>query len=199
VRRGEIRVTLTLTSITDANVGWQAMIAAYKKADPNVTIKATYAPTDQLQTALRAQLGAGNAPDLFVDWPGNGSAMAVQQLAPTSLVADLSGQQWIKAVPNGLKPLLGDKGKTYMWSPGVTPIGVIYNKQVLKQAGISSLPTTWNELLADARKIKAAGRPPLGCSDTITSPSIPQSLSVLWLAVGARARGCRPARAARRR
>src|SRR5262245_26667811 len=75
-------VTLTLTSITDAKVGWEPLIAAYKKVAPNVTIKASYAPTDQLQTALRAQLGAGNAPDLFAAWPGNGSAMAIQQLAP---------------------------------------------------------------------------------------------------------------------
>src|SRR4051812_11187459 len=59
-------VTLTLTSITDAKVAWEPLIAAYKRAAPNVTIKASYAPTDQLQTALRAQLGGGNAPDLFV-------------------------------------------------------------------------------------------------------------------------------------
>ena len=79
---GGPKVTLTLKSITDAKVAWEPLIAAYKKVDPNVTIDASYAPTDQLQTALRAQLGGGNAPDLFVDWPGNGSAMSVQQLAP---------------------------------------------------------------------------------------------------------------------
>jgi raffinose/stachyose/melibiose transport system substrate-binding protein len=153
-------VTLTLTSITDAKVGYNAVIAAYKKVAPNVTIKATYAPTDQLQTALRAQLGAGNAPDLFVDWPGNGSAMAVQQVAPAGLAADISDQSWIKQVPDGIKPLLGAGGKTYMWSPGVTPIGVIYNKQVFKDVGITELPTTWSDLLADAQKIKAAGKIP---------------------------------------
>lgn len=88
------KVTLTLTSITDAKAGWNAVIAAYKQVAPHVTIKASYAPTDQLQTALRAQLGAGNAPDLFVSWPGNGSAMSVQQLAPAGLVADISRQDW---------------------------------------------------------------------------------------------------------
>ena len=154
------RVTLTLTSITDAKVGWSALIAAYKRFDPSVTIKASYAPTDQLQTALRAQLGAGNAPDLFVSWPGNGSAMAVQQLAPSGLVADISDQAWIQKVPAGIKPLLGSGGKTYMWSPGATPIGIIYNKQVFKQAGISALPKTWGDLLTDAQKIKAAGKIP---------------------------------------
>jgi raffinose/stachyose/melibiose transport system substrate-binding protein len=157
---GGAKVTLTLTSITDAKVAWEPLIAAYKRVAPNVTIKASYAPTDQLQTALRAQLGAGNAPDLFVDWPGNGSAMAVQQLAPSGLIADISEQKWIKDVPDGVRPLLGAGGKTYMWSPGATPIGIVYNKRVFTEAGIADVPKTWSELLADAQKIKAAGKIP---------------------------------------
>src|SRR4051812_7221169 len=157
---GGPKVTLTLKSITDAKVAWEPLIAAYKRVAPNVTIDASYAPTDQLQTALRAQLGTGNAPDLFVDWPGNGSAMSVQQLAPSGLIADISDQSWTKQVPDGVKPLLGANGKTYMWSPGATPIGIIYNKQVFKQVGITAEPKTWNELLADAQKIKAAGKIP---------------------------------------
>lgn len=154
------KVTLTLKSITDAKVAWEPLIAAYKRVAPNVTIDASYAPTDQLQTALRAQLGTGNAPDLFVDWPGNGSAMSVQQLAPSGLIADISDQSWTKQVPDGVKPLLGANGKTYMWSPGATPIGIIYNKQVFKQVGIAAEPKTWSDLLADAQKIKAAGKIP---------------------------------------
>ena len=153
-------VTLTLTAITDAKPAWEELFAQYKKVEPNVTFKASFSPTDQLQTALRAQLGGGNAPDLFVNWPGNGSAMAVQQLAPSGLVADISDQAWIKAVPDGIKPLLGAGGKTYMWSPGVTPIGVIYNKKVFEEVGISSPPKTWDELLDAARKLKAAGKIP---------------------------------------
>ena len=85
--------TLTLKGITDNQKSWEELIAAYKKENPDVTIKATFAPTDQLQTALRAQLGGGGAPDLFVVWPGNGSAMSVKQLAPSGLLADLSDQE----------------------------------------------------------------------------------------------------------
>jgi raffinose/stachyose/melibiose transport system substrate-binding protein len=158
---GNGKVTLTLKHITGTDQkAMDAAIARFKKIEPNVTIKASYAPTDQLQTALRAQLGGGNAPDMFVVWPGNGSAMAVQQLAPTGVLADLSGAPWIKTVPDQLRPLLGDKGKTYMWSPGMTPIGAIYNKKVFRQAGIKSLPESWPQLLADADKIKAAGKIP---------------------------------------
>src|SRR3954451_5470766 len=114
-------VTLTLTHITDNQPGWDAVMKEYKKVAPNVSFKPSFAPTDQLQTQLRAQLGGGNAPDLFVSWPGNGSAMSVQQLAGSGLLADLSDQDWIKQVPEGLRPLFGTDGKTYMWTYGVVP------------------------------------------------------------------------------
>ena len=134
--------TLTLKGITDNQKSWEELIAAYKKENPDVTIKASFAPTDQLQTALRAQLGGGGAPDLFVVWPGNGSAMSVKQLAPSGLLADLSDQGWVKSIPENTQPLLGVDDKTYMWSPSTTPIGVIYNKKVFKDAGIDELPKT---------------------------------------------------------
>ena len=152
------KVTLTLKHITDNEPAFTKLIAAYKKVAPNVTIKASYAPVDDLQTSLRAQLGGGGAPDLFVVWPGNGSAMSVQQLAPTGVLADLSGADWINNVPENLRGLLGANGKTYMYSSGVTPIGAIYNKKVFAEAGIKEPPKTWDELLATCEKIKAAGK-----------------------------------------
>ena len=151
-------VTLTLKHITDNKPAFTKLIAAYKKVAPNVTIQPSYAPVDDLQTSLRAQLSGGNAPDLFVVWPGNGSAMSVQQLAPAGVLADISDQTWIKNVPENLRPLLGNGGKTYMYSSGVTPIGAIYNKKVFEEAGVSEPPKTWTELLATCDKVKAAGK-----------------------------------------
>jgi raffinose/stachyose/melibiose transport system substrate-binding protein len=155
---GAGQVTLTLKHITDNKPAFTKLIAEYRKVAPNVTIKPSYAPVDDLQTSLRAQLGGGNAPDLFVVWPGNGSAMSVQQLGPTGVLADISDQTWIKNVPENLRPLLGSDGKTFMYSSGVTPIGAIYSKRVLADAGVSAPPKTWNELLATCDKVKAAGK-----------------------------------------
>jgi len=157
---GGDKVTLEMRAITDNQASWEQLIAQYKKVQPNVTIKASFAPTDQLQTALRAQLGAGGGPDLHVVWPGNGSAMAVQQLAPTGLLEDLSDQKWVKTIPEKTRPLLGVDGKTYMWSPSTTPIGAIYNKKVFKDLGVK-VPTTWQEFLDASAKIKKAGKIPV--------------------------------------
>jgi len=158
---GQGNVTLTLKHITDNKQALTELSAAYRKVAPNVTIKGSYAPVDDLQTSLRAQLGGGNAPDLFVVWPGNGSAMSVAQLAPTGVLADISGQGWIETVPENLRPLLGVEGKTYMWSSGVTPIGAIYNKRVFKDAGVTELPENWPEFLEVAEKIKDSGKVPI--------------------------------------
>jgi raffinose/stachyose/melibiose transport system substrate-binding protein len=156
--QGGEQVTLTLKHITDNEPAFTRLIAEYKKVAPNVKIEASYAPVDDLQTSLRAQLGGGNAPDLFVVWPGNGSAMSVAQLAPTGLLADISDQDWIQNVPENLRGLLGVDGKTYMYSSGVTPIGAIYNKRVFAEAGVSEPPKTWSELLETCEKVKAAGK-----------------------------------------
>ena len=57
-------MTLTLKHITGTDQkALDAAIARFKKIEPNIKIKASFAPTDQLQTSLRAQLGGGNAPD----------------------------------------------------------------------------------------------------------------------------------------
>ena len=156
---GAGNVTLTLKHITDNEPAFKKLIAEYKKVAPNVTIQPSYAPVDDLQTSLRAQLGGGNAPDLFVVWPGNGSAMSVQQLAPAGVLADISDQRWIKNVPENLRPLLGTDGKTYMYSSGVTPIGAIYNKQVLAEAGVRSRRRPGASCWRPARRSRPRARP----------------------------------------
>lgn len=154
---GDGHVTLTLKHIADNRRALTRLIADYRKVAPNVTINATYAGVDDLQTSLRAQIGGGNAPDLFVVWPGNGSAMSVQQLGPAGVLADLSGEAWIDPIAPNLRLLLGASGKTYMYSAGVTPIAAIYNRKVFAAAGIATPPRTWGELLSDCERIKARG------------------------------------------
>jgi ABC-type glycerol-3-phosphate transport system substrate-binding protein len=153
-------VTLKLTGNNDQKAATQAAIAAFEKANPKIRFDQSYAPVDQLQTSLRAQLGGGNAPDVFTVWPGNGSAMAVDQVGGAGLLADISGQSWLSRVPDSIKKLLGVNGKTYLWSPGVATIGAVYNEDVFKRAGVK-IPTTWSQLLAAAQKLKAAGKIPI--------------------------------------
>ncbi|MEV4218717.1 extracellular solute-binding protein [Nonomuraea sp. NPDC049725] len=158
---GPAATELKFVGVSDQMTPMDKLAAAYQKVKPSVRLTTSYAPTDQVQTSVRTQLGAGNAPDLHVVYPGNGSAMSMTQIAKAGLLADLSDQAWTRSIPDGFKPALQLDGKTYMHSAGSTVIGAIYNKKVFEKAGIDAPPTTWSEFLAACGKLKKAGLAPI--------------------------------------
>jgi raffinose/stachyose/melibiose transport system substrate-binding protein len=149
--------SLRLVGVADQQKALDQLTKAYTKAK----FTTSYAPTDQVQTSVRTQLGAGNAPDIHVVYPGNGSAMSMAQIAKANLLADLSDQEWTKKIPDNFKPAFQSNGKTYIYSAGASVIGAIYNKKVFTDAGVTTLPTTWPEFLDVCEKIKQSGKVPI--------------------------------------
>ncbi|MFC4117717.1 extracellular solute-binding protein, partial [Nonomuraea zeae] len=158
---GQTATELKFIGVADQKAPMDELVAAYQKVKPAVHLNTSYAPTDQVQTSIRTQLGAGNAPDLHVVYPGNGSAMSMSQIAKAGLLADLSAQAWTQTIPAGFKPAYQLDGKTYMYSAGSTVIGAIYNKKIFEKAGIDAPPTTWTEFLAVCDKLKKSGVVPI--------------------------------------
>jgi raffinose/stachyose/melibiose transport system substrate-binding protein len=148
---------LRLVGVADQQKPLDELTKAYGK----VQFNATYAPTDQVQTQVRTQLGAGNAPDIHVVYPGNGSAMSMVQISDANLLADLSDQAWTKKIPENFKPAFQKDGKTYIYSAGASVIGAVYNKKVFAEAGITAPPTTWAEFLQVCQTLKQAGKVPI--------------------------------------
>ncbi|TXK39293.1 extracellular solute-binding protein [Nonomuraea sp. C10] len=158
---GQSTTELKFIGVSDQKAPMDKLAAAYQQVQPSVRIAASYAPTDQVQTSVRTQLGAGNAPDLYVVYPGNGSAMSMTQIAQAGLLADLSAQAWTKTIPEGFKPAFQLDGKTYIHSAGSSVIGAVYNKKVFQKAGIEEPPATWSEFLSVCDKLKKAGVVPI--------------------------------------
>lgn len=138
----------------------QAMIDAFKKENPDTEVSLTNADTDKYQTTLRTQLSSGTAPDVFFAWPGNGNAMALEQVGPAGYLADLSDQPWVKDVPQGFHSVTRLDGKTMILPMTNTLIGAITNRQIFDDLGIKA-PKTWDELLAACEEIKRAGKIPI--------------------------------------
>ncbi|NUR91560.1 MAG: extracellular solute-binding protein [Nonomuraea sp.] len=153
---GATATELKFIGVADQKAPMDVLVPAYKAAKPNVSITTSFAPTDQVMTSVRTQLGAGNAPDLHVVYPGNGSAMSMAQISKAGLLADLSDQAWTRTIPTGFKPAFQQDGKTYIYSAGSSVIGAIYNTKL-----IDTPPTTWPEFLALCEKLKKAGKIPI--------------------------------------
>ncbi|MGI5226351.1 ABC transporter substrate-binding protein [Actinoallomurus sp. CA-142502] len=148
--------TLRLVGVADQQKALDELTKLYTQAK----FSTSYAPTDQVQTSLRTQLGAGNAPDVHVVYPGNGSAMSMAQIAQAGLLADLSGQSWTQSIPANFKSAFQLQGKTFIYSAGSSVIGAIYNKKVFADAKVEP-PKTWSELLQVCDKLKKAGKIPI--------------------------------------
>ena len=151
---------LKVIGVGDQEAGLRKVLDAYKSSHSGFDFNLSFAPADQVQTALRTQLGGGNAPDVHVVYPGNGSAMSMAQLSKANLLTDLSSQSWTQKIPTGFKGAFQNDGKTFIFSPGTSVLGAIYNKKAFATAGVE-VPTTWSELLSACDKLKKKGIVPI--------------------------------------
>lgn len=153
---GGSATTLKISTTSD-DLQVPAAVEQFMKDNPDVEIDLQTAPTDAVMTNIRTQLTSGTAPDLFVNWPGDGSPAAVRVVAAAGYLEDLSDQPWVADLPDSVKPLLGLDGKTYLASSAVAAIPAIYNDSALEEVGASA-PQTWSEVIALCETARSAGK-----------------------------------------
>ena len=149
--------TLRVAAVATDRAGTEAVLKAFKAKNPGVEFTTSYSDTDQYQGTLRTQLSSGTAPDVFFAWPGNGNPGAIEVLAPTGYLADLSGRPWTAQIPAGIKPVTQVGGKTYVVPLTFVGIGGLYNKKAMDEVGVKP-PTTWTELLRFCDAAKSKGK-----------------------------------------
>ncbi|MCL6444711.1 MAG: sugar ABC transporter substrate-binding protein [Alicyclobacillus sp.] len=146
------KITLTLmdwyTSTSDAEM--KKMISEYEKQNPNVTIKRVVVPGNSYLQKVLQEATANALPDiLMLDNP------MVPDVASTGVLEDFSKIGKVDT-SNFAKGSLSEgmyNDKLYGLPIENNTIGLFYNKTMFKQAGISHPPTTWSELVADAKKL----------------------------------------------
>lgn len=142
--------------------GWDGLTATAKEAGIDLQFSA-YA-TDQFQAYIQSSLLSGDVPGAFTWWNGTklNEIVASGQIAPLD---DL----WAKKVAAGeydassAEPFKVD-GKIYGMPTGLNRWVVFYNKALFTKAGIDKVPASWDELMAAAEKLKAAGITPFNAS-----------------------------------
>jgi raffinose/stachyose/melibiose transport system substrate-binding protein len=138
----------------------QVFINAFKEKNPDTKVNMTIADTDKYQTSIRTQLASGTAPDVFFVWPGNGNAMALEQVGPAGFITDLSDEPWADDIPERYESVTQLNGKTMILPTTTTLIGAITGKQIMEDLNLEA-PGTWDELLSFCEKVKASGKVPI--------------------------------------
>jgi ABC-type glycerol-3-phosphate transport system substrate-binding protein len=160
-------VTGDLVLLDWASGSEQEMIKAledgFMKAHPNVHFKEINLTVQgDARGAMRAALQSGEKADLFVNtWPA-----FRKELADAGMLRDL-GPLWASAklgdsLSDSWKALGSTDGKLY----GITYTygdrsAMFYKTDTMKKAGIDKQPTTWDEFVANFKKLNDAGITPI--------------------------------------
>ncbi|MEA2213842.1 MAG: multiple sugar transport system substrate-binding protein, partial [Solirubrobacteraceae bacterium] len=150
---------------------WQGIADAFHKSNPAVTVKVTVIPWTNFDSQVQTMVQNHNYPDIT---EGDYFSAYAQQglLYPASQVL---------SDPRSLLPVFAKQG-TYNGVQYGMPFTtssrtLFYNKKLFAKAGITSPPTTWTDIQADAAKIKALGDIGFGLP---LGPEEAQAESLLW-------------------
>ena len=137
-----------------------ALTKAYMAANPNVTIELVAQPADNYFALLRAAAISKTGPDLLTMWTGlfalqnQAFLEPLNQYIPLDTLKKFDGANWCS------KDLNVETGAICV------PLDLqyyngFYNKDLFTKAGITSFPTTWDELYAACGKLKGIGVTPM--------------------------------------
>ena len=158
-------VTLNLAYTDDPPTN--ALIDAFRKKHPNITIKAQQTPFSDYVKSIKLSMASSTPPDIAEYNPG-----AMRALVPAGLIYDLEpyadAYSWDDTFPaSSLEVLSSDKkakeygtGGLYAVPGALSVLGVYYNKDLVSKAGITETPATLGDFEADLKKVKDAGTTP---------------------------------------
>ncbi|WP_448256349.1 ABC transporter substrate-binding protein [Microbacterium aurum] len=165
---GKVEITY-LTQSDDANTSQaKALIAAFEKVNPDITVKLNTQPGGtEGDNLMKTKLSTGSMDNVF----HYNSGSLLQALNPDTTLINLSDQDWANTLTDDFKKVVSTDNGLYGAPWGTSFAGaMLYNKKVYEQLGLD-VPTSWDEFIANSEKIKSAGITPVlqSYGDTWTS------------------------------
>jgi multiple sugar transport system substrate-binding protein len=132
----------------------QETFAAYERAHPNVTIEYQTTSFDQLLTKITSARLAGAAPDVYHVynlWLPDFVKSGALATPPAEVLSDIKA-----AYSGGSVEGVSVGGNVWGYPTEVNTYQLIYNKKLLRGAGVDQAPRTWSDLQAVAAKARQA-------------------------------------------
>ena len=131
----------------------------FEKENPDVKLNIISMPSDEkVNMKTREMLAVGKVPDIVFTDGGKDSlyTFMVQYGYALDLMPYLSADHEFAASITSeiLEDWVTDDGKLYMVTDVLMPVGYWYNEQIFQNAGIRSVPTTWEEFYECCQKIQ---------------------------------------------
>lgn len=166
---GEVKVwTLTFSSEAADNA-WKKIVADFEAANPDIKINLEVRSVDEHKAALRVAAQSDQGPDIYFMWAGLGLGGEFVNAGLSKPLDDYyASNKWddrlVGTAAGFTKNYPPNRhGVPYTFHGEV----IYYNTELFAQAGITAAPTTYDELKADAAKLKEAGIAPMTFGGTV--------------------------------
>lgn len=172
---GEEEITLTVWQLKpEIAETLPEVFAKYTEQHPNIKITVDRPGGNDYDTTIKAQMASGVYPDLYMV----NSYSVMESFAKGGNAQDITDEAFVDNFMEEFMRSISYDGKIYGVPCEVDGVGIIYNKEIFKKAGIESVPKTLDELSAACEKLKAVNVTPfsVGIKDSWT---MNQSFSLL--------------------
>ncbi|WP_234332633.1 ABC transporter substrate-binding protein [Streptomyces sp. NRRL S-87] len=135
---------------------WKDLAAAFTADHPGVKVEVSVYSWEEVDAKVAEMVKKGEAPDVaqigaYADYAADGKLYTADELLSVATQADFLGP-------------LADAGKVKRVQYGMPFVSstrlLFYNKRLFKKAGIADEPRSWDDLEADARKLKGTAKTP---------------------------------------
>ena len=144
----------------DGRQYWEDFAAAFESEHEGVTVQIEAIQNEDFEGKLTtAMQDLGSGPDVFMTLGGQKDQDMIdagQLMDLTDKISDTVKTQMAAALDSATYD-----GKIYGVPGTVQPGGMWYSKDLFAQAGITEVPTTWEELMDACQKLKDAGIDPI--------------------------------------
>lgn len=161
---------------TENAATYKKMISEFEKKNPK--IKVQLSSPSNAGTVLKSDLTKNSVPDVMA----MGGDVNYKQVQKAGVLVDMSKESFTKTtMPQYQKMItsISKGGKLDAVPYATNASGIVYNKALFNKAGITSVPTTWDELMQDAQTLKSKGITPfeLPYQDSWTTMGVFNQLS----------------------
>jgi raffinose/stachyose/melibiose transport system substrate-binding protein len=155
-------------SAESANEAINQIVDDFEAENPEIEVVVEERAVDAHKDALRTTLGTNGAPDIFFSWAGPGlGGEFIDAGASLDLEEYYDEYGWADRFSDATLETVTQYG-AYDGVPYTQRAeALFYNKDLFAEAGVDSVPTTYEELVDAAAKLEAAGITPIQFGGTV--------------------------------
>ncbi|MBO4325421.1 MAG: extracellular solute-binding protein [Lachnospiraceae bacterium] len=141
---------------------YEAAIEEFEKNHPDITVQWNAYQNEDYKMLLRTAAAADGLPDMFLDWGG----YMMEELEKSGKLYCLDSKYENHRSMLPVQMLANGTVDGHLYGvPYLTHSVVMYvNMRILQSVGYSIVPETYEEFLVCCKKIKEAGKTPIGCA-----------------------------------